>query len=264
MRIRGFRDVTNDYSYVDVHCHLDDKSFDGDRDKVVERARNVIILCAGQEPESNRKVLALASTYSNLRACLGLHPEFVPDLTDEQIEAEINFIRKVTDKVVAISEIGLDYYWIRDESQRRRTREVFRTMLDLAEKLKLPVIVHSRGATGEVLKEVSQFKYPVILHSFPGSLEEIEIAISRGHYLSVAPSIYRSKQKQDLVKAVPLERLLTESDAPVLGIKKDERNEPSNVTKVVAKIAELKGIEEIYVREALMNNFKRMFPDGGT
>ncbi|MGQ9513699.1 MAG: TatD family hydrolase [Thermoproteota archaeon] len=247
------------YSFADVHCHLDDESFDKDRDNVIERARNVMILCAGQEPASNRKVLKLASTYPNVRACLGLHPEYVPDLTDEQIEAEISFIKQVHKSIVAISEIGLDYYWIKDEAKRKRTREVFRKMLDLAESLKMPIIVHSRGAAGDTLKEVSQFGGTVVLHSFPGSLEEVEVAISRGHYLSVAPSIYRSRQKQDLVKITPLERLLTESDAPVLGIKKEERNEPSSVVKVIAKIAELKGKEECYVREVLMDNFNRVF-----
>lgn len=256
--------MSDAFKYVDVHCHLDDGSFDDDRDDVVNRARDVLILCASQEPSSSRKVLSLAEKYPNVRACLGLHPEFVPNLADREIEDEIDFISRSADKIVAISEIGLDYHWVKDEVQMRRTRDVFHTMLDLAARLRLPIIVHSRDAVGDVLKAVSQFRGPVILHSFPGSLEEIEVAISRGHYLSVAPSIYRSEQKQKLVEIAPMEQLLTESDAPVLGIERKERNEPIGVTKVITKIAELKGEDDQYVREVLMKNFQKIFPNGFT
>jgi len=256
--------VSDAFKYVDAHCHLDDRSFDNDRDDVVGRARDVLILCASQEPSSSSKVLSLAERYPNVRACLGLHPEFVPNLTDREIEDEVDFIGRSADRIVAISEIGLDYHWIRDEVQINRTREVFRTMLDLAARLRLPIIVHSRDAAGDVLRAVSQFKGPVILHSFPGSREEIEVAISRGHYLSVAPSIYRSEQKQELVQIAPIEQLLTETDAPVLGIDRKERNEPIGVIKVVAKIAELKGEDDQCIREALMKNFRKIFPNGFT
>jgi TatD DNase family protein len=227
---------------------------------VVDRAKGILMLCASQEPRSARKVLSLAERYPNVRACLGLHPEFIPTLTDREIEAEVGFIRRSAQRIVAVSEIGLDHHWIRDEAQRRRAREVFRMMLELAGQLGLPVIVHCRDATADVLKAVSQFNGIVILHSFPGSPEEVEVAIGRHYYLSVAPSIYRSRQKQELAKMVPLGQLLTESDAPVLGIDKRERNEPMNVVKAVAKIAELKGLREQCVREALIGNFYKIFP----
>jgi TatD DNase family protein len=256
--------LPGDFEYVDVHCHLDDESFDRDRDEVVARARGVLILCASQDPKSSRKVLSLARRYPSLRACLGLHPEFVPNLTDGDVEQEIDFIASSAGSIVAISEIGLDYHRIKGDVQRGRIRDVFHMMLDLATRLKLPIIVHSRDATGDVLREVSQFKYPVILHSFPGDSEEIEIVISRGHYLSVAPSIYRSKQKQELVRMAPLDLLLTESDSPVLGIDRKERNEPASVSKVIAMIAEIKAEDEPQVRKALMENFYRIFPNERT
>lgn len=258
----GLHRVSGEIKYVDVHCHLDDGSFDNDRDAVVGRASDVLILCASQDPSSSRKVLSIAKTYPNVRACLGLHPEFIPNLSDREIEDEIGFISRSADGIVAISEIGLDYHWVKDEAQMRRTRDVFHSMLDLATRLRLPIIVHSRDAAGDVLKAVSQFRGPVILHSFPGSSEEIDVAISRGHYLSVAPSIYRSEQKRKLVEIAPLEQLLTESDAPVLGIDRKERNEPMCVKMVMAKIAELKGEDEQNVREVLIENFRKIFPDG--
>ena len=252
------------FEYVDVHCHLDDTIFDHDRDAVVERAKDILILCASQEPNSSRKVLSLARRYQNVKACLGLHPEFVPNLTDRDIEDEIGFITGSADSIVAISEIGLDYHWVKDDVQRKRIGDVFNTMLELATRLKLPIIVHSREATGDVLRAVSQFRCPIVLHSFSGSLEEIEIAINRGHYLSVAPSIYRSKQKQELVKIAPLEQLLTESDSPVLGIDRNMRNEPASVKKVITKIAEIKDKDELHVKKVMMENFHKIFPNEWT
>lgn len=142
----GQHRMSDAFKYVDVHCHLDDDSFDNDRDEVVRRARDILILCAGQEPSSSRKVLSLARIYPNVRACLGIHPEFVPNLEDREIEDEIGFIGRSADRIVAISEIGLDYHWIKDEVQMRRTRDVFHMMLDLAARLRLPIIVHSRDA----------------------------------------------------------------------------------------------------------------------
>ncbi|MCW1296368.1 MAG: TatD family hydrolase [Candidatus Parvarchaeota archaeon] len=231
------------FRFVDVHAHLDDKSFDNDRDEVIKRASNVLILNAGQEPESNRKSIELSRKYNNVKACLGFHPEFVPNFNDWEIDAEINYIRNTNVKIAAISEIGLDYHWIKDLEQRRRSIEVFKKMLILADEMNLPVIVHSRNATMHVLEILRNFSGKVVLHGFTGNMHELRIAINRGYYFSIAPNVCRSTYKQSLVKVLPMDRLLTETDSPVLSAD-NKRNEPSNVKLVVQKIAEIKKIEE--------------------
>jgi TatD DNase family protein len=240
---------------IDVHCHIDDESFEYDRDQVIERAKDIIILNAGVDPASNRKTLEIAGKYSNVRACLGLHPEFIAKFGDDLIANEIKWIREHEKQIVAISEIGLDYYWIRDENQRIRQKRLFRTMLQLAEELRLPVIIHSREAASDTMAILVDFhRLKVILHGF----SELD---NRGYLVSVAPNIYRNKAKQRQVKELPLTELLTETDSPLLGIVPKERNEPANVVKVIEKIAELKNVRNEDVEDRISENASQFFGD---
>jgi TatD DNase family protein len=234
--------------FVDVHCHIDDEVFDNDRDEVVKRASNVVMLNAGVDPASNRKTLEIAEKYSKVKACLGLHPEFIAKFQDNEIEKEIEWIRSREKLIVAISEIGLDYYWVKDEKQRERQKILFRKMLTLADELNLPVIVHSRDAvidTLTILEEYSNLR--VVLHGF----SDIN---NKGHLVSVAPSIYRNKAKQRQVQMLPMEELLTETDSPLMGIDPKQRNEPANVIKVIEKIAELKKVDKEEVASEILQN----------
>jgi TatD DNase family protein len=238
---------------VDVHCHIDDQVFDIDRDDVVRRASGVVILNAGVDPPSNRKTLEIAERYSNVKACLGLHPEFIAKFTDDLIEKEIAWIRSHRARLVAISEIGLDYYWVKNEYQRERQKGLFTRMLGLADELNLPVVTHSRDATSDTLKILSEYpKLRTILHGF----SEPD---NKGYLVSVAPNIYRNKTKQRQVMGLPLEALLTETDSPQLGIDPKQRNEPANVVKVVEKIAELKKIDTEKVGTAIAANARKFF-----
>jgi TatD DNase family protein len=240
---------------IDVHCHIDDKVFDEDRDEVVDRARDMIILNAGVDPSSNRRTLQIAEKYSNVKACLGLHPEYISKFSNELIEKEIAWIRNNSTRIIAISEIGLDYYWVKDEDQRQRQRKLFRTMLELADELGMPVITHSRDATKDTLEILSEYpQLRVVLHGF----SELD---NRGFPVSVAPNIYRNKAKQRQVTALPLEALLTETDSPLLGIDPKERNEPSNVAQVIEKIAELKKLNTEKVASTIARNASAFFGD---
>jgi TatD DNase family protein len=240
---------------IDVHCHIDDQTFDNDRDQVVERARDVLILNAGVDPASNRKTLEIAGKYGNVRACLGLHPEFIVKFTDDLIAKETKWIKEHRKQIVAVSEIGLDYYWVKNEDQRIRQKNLFRKMLQLASELSLPVIIHSREAANDTLSILQEFReLKVILHGF----SEPD---NKGYPVSVAPNIYRNKAKQRQVKELPLEALLTETDSPLLGIDPKERNEPANVVKVIEKIAELKNLNTEEVRERISRNASEFFSD---
>lgn len=256
----------HDYLYVDVHAHLDDESFDEDREEVIKRARDIFILNAGQEMRSNRASLEIARKYKNVGACLGFHPEFILKFKSEEIEEEMRFIRRIVEEesplIFGISEIGLDFKVARRESEREKQIEFFEKFLRLAEELRLPVIVHSRFAPSKVVEVLKDFNGKVVLHSFPGNEKEIKEAIDYNFYFSIAPNICRSKQKQLLAKLAPVELILTETDSPVLGPTPSERNEPSNIHIVVREVSRIKQIGEEELRKVVLKNFEKVFLEG--
>ena len=243
------------YKYVDVHAHLDDKSFDADRENVLRRASDVLVLNAGIDHQSNLKTLELASSHGNVKACLGLHPEYAFGMTIEQVYAEVDFISRYAHSIVAISEIGLDYKF----EDRENQKAAFRAMLKLAEELDKPVVVHSRRAAGGVLKVLHDFHVPVNLHAFSGTLEETTKGCREGYYFSFGPNLTYNEQKRKLVEAVPLEQILTETDSPVLGSDPTERNEPENIKIAVKKIAEIKNSTIEETQTVILKNAKQLF-----
>jgi TatD DNase family protein len=243
------------YEYIDVHAHIGDASFDLDRNQVVSQAKNVIILEAGLEHQSNVKALQLADQYSNVRACLGFHPEFVVKASQFEVDMEIEFIRKHATKIVAISEIGLDYKY----GSRAVQATAFSKLMQLAAELRLPVVLHSRWAAGAVLDAIRGFDVKIDLHAFSGNLSEVERAIDAGYFLSIGPNIVFNEYRQKLASLIPLENTLTETDSPVLGPKPRERNAPVNIRLAVEKIAEVKGLTTEEVREAVYRNAQQVF-----
>lgn len=243
------------YRYVDVHAHVDDEAFDVDRDEVIRRAWDVLILTAAQDHKSGIKCLELAERYENVKACLGIHPEMALNYNERSLRMELEFIKRSRGRIKAIAEIGLDYKFGRKDWQK----EVFRDQLGLAEELKLPVVIHSRRAGGAVLKVLRSYDLRVVLHAFSGNEDEVRKAMDLGYYLSITPNVVYNKFRQRLIKLVRLERMLSETDSPVLGPRLGERNEPSNVRLVVEWISRLKGIDTELVRAELLKNAKDVF-----
>lgn len=243
------------FEYVDAHAHLDDEAFDGDRDAVLQRAGGVLILNAGQDPPTNRRGLLLAGRYSNLRVCLGFHPEAVVRTPHPQIEGELRFIRERRGEIVGVSEIGLDYKF----EEREKQRNVFRQFLALAEELDLPVIVHSRRAAGAVLQALEGFDLKVVLHAFAGNEEEVRRALNHGYHLTFGPNLAYNQYKQKLAGIIPDKLLLTETDSPVLGPEPGTRNEPANVRSAVARLSQIRGVEEERLREIIWENAASLF-----
>ncbi len=248
----------------DVHCHLYDKSFDRDRDIVVARAKKILfgILNAGENPETNRKVLALEKKYPEFCfSAFGFHPMQIHKFSDEEIEAELKWIKK--QKPAAISEIGLDFAVLSrenlDETAKMRQIKWFERFLQLADELKVPVIIHSRWATKHVVEILEKLKTKkAVLHAFSGTLKEAERALKLGCKISIGNTIAYAEQKQELVKHLPLDAFCLETDSPVLAPVKGERNEPANISLVVKEIARIKGIEEKEVIEAANKNIKEL------
>lgn len=196
-----------------------------------------------------------------VKPAFGLHPEFIEQNSDEKIKKTLKQIEQNSHKITAIGEIGLDYYWVKDEKQRERQRKLFKDLLTLATKIKKPVIIHSRGAEEDTIKLLKEFpKAKVHLHCFGGSKKLMEEGIKQGYYFSIPTSITRSQQFQLLTKLLPEKQMLTETDSPYLKHDlKIEYNEPANIIYAVKEIAKIKQISEKEAEEIIYKNYKNLF-----
>jgi TatD DNase family protein len=245
---------------VDTHAHLCDPVFDADLESILKKAHAAgisKIIAVGEDLADAEKNLQLALRHSMIRPAAGLYPTHLdPDLAAKLCE----FIRVYREKLVCIGEVGLDYWIVKDESEREVQREIFRSFIHLGKELSLPLNVHSRSAGRHavgVLLESGAAR--VQLHAFDGKPSAAMPAVEAGFFFSMPPSIVRSEQKQKLAKRLPLSCLLVESDSPVLGPLPQKRNEPANVRIAVKAIAELKGIKEVEAAERIAENTRRLY-----
>jgi TatD DNase family protein len=247
-------------SLIDTHAHMCDVAFDADRADVLERARMAgitAVLAVGEDLADAEKNLRLAAEHLMIRAAAGLYPTH---LSMDLAEKMRDFIRSHTSQIVAIGEVGLDYWMVKEESEREIQREIFRGFVELGKELALPLNVHSRSAGRHVVTELlNAAASGVQLHAFDGKLSAAMPAVEAGFFFSIPPSILRSEQKQKLAKNLPLSSLLIETDSPVLGPAPQERNEPANALIAVKVIAELKGITVEEVAEAVADNTYRLY-----
>jgi TatD DNase family protein len=238
--------------YVDSHAHIDTKEFDNDRDYVVNECE-IIIVNAGIDIESNIKSLTLEKKYKNVIAAVGFHPEFVKDHL-EQVEKCLELV----DKAKIVSEIGLDYFWIKEQELRRKQIEILSLFLNKAEKQRKPAIIHVRGGMNDFLNMISSYKVKFVIHAFEGNVKTANKIIELGGMISIPPVLVRDKQRQEVVKNIDLDYILTETDSPFLGPEKMSRNKPCNVVYTIRKISELKGVDEKEVIKKIEDNFKKL------
>lgn len=245
---------------VDVHAHLD--YFDDNELKVViEKCKKVnvkTVITNGTNPKSNRSVLKIARTYPMVKAALGLYPTNALEMTAEDIKDELKFISTKRDSIVAVGEVGLDYYWVTDKNKEQR--EIFSQVIKLCEKIKKPIIVHSRKAEADVISmlESSKIKH-IIMHCFGGRLSMTKQIRDYGWNMSIPTNIVRSIHFQRIVEEMPVGQLLTESDSPYLAPVNDVKNDPSNIPLVVQKIAEIKKLDIEECTKMIYQNYMRVF-----
>ena len=243
---------------VDVHCHLDYKQFDKDRDEVIKRAKenNVkIIISNGTDLESNKKVLELSKKYDIVKPAVGLYPVEAESMPEEEINETLDFIKN--NKPLAIGEVGLDLH---EGKNIEKQKEVLKKLIKIANEKEIPIILHSRKAEGqmiELLKETKPKK--VILHCFCGNKELTEEAESLGCLFSIPTSITRTKTFRKLAKRIQLKSILTETDAPFLSPYEGKRNEPSFIKESIKKIAEIKKITEEELEKIIFMNYQNLF-----
>jgi TatD DNase family protein len=252
--------IMNNYKMVDTHSHLCDPIFDSDRTEVIERARDAgvsAIFTVGENLSDAKLNIELAEKYPELMAAAGLYPSY---LDMNQVEALAAFIRREKNHLIAIGEVGLDFWIVKEEPERDMQRKIFSNFIELSIELGLPLNVHSRSAGRHaVAMLLEQGAKQVQLHAFDGKASAAMPAVEAGYFFSIPPSIVGSKQKQKLVKHLPITCLLLETDSPVLGPFPKKRNEPSNLAISVDAIAEIKNIRREEVIETVFENTCRLY-----
>jgi TatD DNase family protein len=252
---------------VDSHCHLDSGKFNGDRQALIKTAEDAgvsIILNPGVDLDSSKKAIELADAYPLVYAAVGVHPHNA-ETFDKQVVTELRELTRHP-KVVAIGEIGLDFY--RNYSPHDDQRRAFDAQLELAAELKLPVIVHDRQATSEVVDRLVAWtlKDSVrcgVVHSYSGGMNWLPAILETGFYIGISGPVTFAKSTtlHQVVKTVPLNRLLIETDAPYLTPEpyRGRRNEPAFVQYVAKEIATLQKLPVIQVVDQTTENFKMLF-----
>jgi TatD DNase family protein len=246
---------------IDTHCHLEQSDYDRDRSAVVARCRRglhaVVTSCV--HPRNFAHTVQLVTKYRGfVFATASIHPAYVRDVEERGVRDYLTQIASMRHNLVGIGETGLDYNWIQDPQWRERQQHLFVQFIKLGNALQLPLVIHSRDATEDVLRVLQQHaETPIQMHMFTrrSALPQV---IDQGWFISVNTLLLQSKTVRKIVRDCPMDRLMLETDAPWLGVgddrkikPKDEvRNEPTAVTAVAQKVAEIKKltIDEVDAR----------------
>ncbi len=247
---------------IDSHAHVHFPQFDDDRDAVIERARKaglVAIVEIGTNLESSRAAVALAERHDFIYATVGVHPHDAKTVDADVLDELRDLARHP--KVVAIGEIGLDYY--RDLSPRPVQRRAFAHQLALASELELPVVIHSRDAHDDALATLRDWDGVGVMHTYAAGPERLDDVMAMGFFIGLSGPVTFSNARQlrEVAKRVPLDRLLVETDCPYLTPEphRGKRNEPAYVRHVAEAIAGVRGISTEDVAEATTANVRRLF-----
>ncbi|MBU5266087.1 TatD family hydrolase [Virgibacillus proomii] len=249
----------------DTHVHLNARDFFEDRDETIKRAIAAgvkYMVVVGFDRETIPLAIEIAEQYKTIYAAVGWHPVDAIDMTDRELE----WIKELSahPKVVAIGEMGLDYHW--DKSPKDVQKEVFRKQIRLAKKLNMPIIIHNREATEdiiEVLKEEDAASVGGIMHCYNDSVDYVQTCLDMNFYISLGgPVTFKNATlPKEVAVQVPLDRLLIETDAPFLTPHpyRGKRNEPAYVKLIAEKIAELRGVSLEEISEATTKNAISLF-----
>lgn len=254
---------------IDSHCHSQFPQYDTDRKEVINRALDagIQMICVGTDLDMSRKAVALAEEYEGIWASVGLHPN---DESGENDDFDAYQSLATHSKVVAIGEIGLDYYRTTEPAKKESQRLRFKWQLELARTVGKPVIIHCRDAAAQSaigvgvhddMQQLLSDEVRGVMHSFNGSLELASIYIKKGLYIGLNAIVTFSKQYEEMVRSIPLDKILLETDAPYLAPApyRGKRNEPVYIletAKVIAKIRGL-GLGDLLAQTAI--NSRKLF-----
>lgn len=247
--------------FTDTHCHIYNEYYDNNIEQVYEKMKEANvdrIINNGCDSKSNKEVLNLLGKYSWMYGAIGIHPESADSYTDEDlkyIEEHIN-----DEKVVAIGEIGLDYYWTKDNKEKQK--ELFEYQLKLAERVNKPVIVHSREATQDTIDILKKYNVRGVIHSFSGSYETACIYIKMGFLLGINGVItFKNCNLKDVVAKLDFGNIILETDSPYLTPVpyRGKRNDSSHVFDIAKYICDLKGCTLEELAKETNGNISRCF-----
>lgn len=232
---------------LDTHCHINDPMFKGEVDQIVSNFLSAGVekaICIGCCIESSKDCIALAEKYESVYCTVGVHPSDCDKYDEQELE---NMLINRNDKLVAVGEIGLDYYWSKDDKELQK--QVFESQIRLAIKHKLPIVIHCRDAFGdtlEILKKYAPFEYGAVMHCYSGSLEFANQIIKMGLHISFTGSVTfkNARNLHNVAKNIPIDKFFFETDSPYLipEPNRGKRNEPKNVLDVARFVADLREI----------------------
>jgi TatD DNase family protein len=269
---------------TDTHCHLDYDKFDSDRAEVIQRATDsglIRLLVPGLDHRSSKEAVQLAENYPGVYAAVGFHPTDLEEFSEGTFHQVKDLASRP--KVVAIGEVGIDYYWVKENDQRAVQREVLKQQLQFAKEINKPVIIHMREendawfgeASVDLLKILEDWQSslsdplaekPGVLHSFNGNLETAQKALALNFYLGITgPVTYKNAdEKRKIIKQLPLDKILIETDSPFLAPVpvRGKRNEPAYVGHIADKIAEIHSKSPAEIANITTANAARLFAWG--
>ena len=245
---------------IDTHCHIYISEYEKAEEIIKEcKDNNISIILNGIDKKSNEEVLELANKYDNVYAAIGYDHSVVNKINNQDIELLESQLKN--DKVIAIGEIGLDYYWVKDNKEKQK--ELFEKQLKLAEKYNLPVIIHSREAVQDVYDILKKYNIIGSIHCYSGSTEMAKEFIKLGFYIGIdGPITYKNNRRQrEMIKEIDINHILVETDAPYLSPepKRGEKNTPLNLIYIIEKISEELNIDKEKMIEVLEKNTKNLF-----
>ena len=251
---------------IDTHCHLNDKALFNDLNNVVSRAQQAGVekmIVVGWDENSSKLAVKIAEQYDFIFAVIGFHPENIFDITDKKLYEVLELYENP--KVVGIGEIGLDYHWTKEPEKRELQKEYFIKQIEFANKVGLPISIHSREAFNDTLEilKTHQPKYGGVMHCYSGSVENISDIINLNLYIGLdGPVTFtNAKTPKEVAVEVPLEKLVVETDCPYLSPHplRGTVNEPANISLVVDEIAKLRNMSKKHLLDVLYKNSCELF-----
>ena len=256
--------MENRFSIIDSHAHYDDESYDEDRDKILNELKNngvIGILNCAASYDSLKTTDKLTKDYDFINGALGIHPENADEFKENTLDEIKEYIRN-NNKIVAIGEIGLDYYW--DENPPKDVqKEVFRKQMKLPEELQLPVVIHDREAHQDTLEIIKEYPSVTgVVHCFSGSVEFAKECIKLGYYIGFTGVVTFKNAKKiiQVAKEIPIDRILVETDCPYMSPEpnRGKRNRSDYIEYIINKISEIKEIEPDKANKIFNENFNRL------
>lgn len=239
---------------IDAHCHLEQDAYKNDLDQVIELCKKeslkaLVSVCA--HPKDFDRSLEIVDKYKNyVFLCAAIHPEFIKEITTRQVDEYFDRLRENKDKLVAVGETGLDFFWVKEDVWQEKQKELFIQHIELAKGLKLPLVIHTRDAWGDCLKILEQEDVKkAVLHMW-GSKDNghLKRIVENNYSITVGPGVERSKDRKKIVRDLPLENIMLETDSPWFG-QNGEKGLPTNVKIPCEKIGEIKKLDIKYVSD---------------